>query len=88
MKERCALKYPPKKRINLEDGLLNVIQSAYYNKSDKKNHSTINDVNVQIEIRHYLETQNMFDDYSLNPKMMVLAPRAFWGELYTLVSNN
>lgn len=78
LKERSALKYPQKEELDFRDGILSVIKSAYYCKSDKKMHCFINDVIAQIEIRHYLETKFMFDEFSLNPKVMVLTPKAFF----------
>ena len=76
LQERSALKYP--REINLKAGILTVIKSAYYSKTDKKIHCFIDDVNVQIELRHLLEEKNKFDEYSLNPKVMILPPKAFF----------
>ena len=77
LKERSTLKYSINE-LDLKEGILNVIKSAYYCKTDKKIHCFINDVIAQIEIRHYLETRFMFDEFSLNPKVMILTPKAFF----------
>jgi len=76
LKERSALKYPEDKP-DFSGGILSLIKSAYYNKVDKKIHCFINDVNAQIELRHLLEERDCFDEYSLNPRVMVLTPNAF-----------
>ncbi len=76
LQERSALKYP--RKIDLKEGILTVVKSAYYCKTDKKIHCFINDVNAQIELRHLLEEMNKFDEYSLNPKVMILTPKAFF----------
>lgn len=67
-KERKELKYPYNEfdwRTALETAILN----AKYDSENRKIKMVIQDVNVMIELRHYIEEKGWYDEVSLNTKL-------------------
>lgn len=68
LKERKELKYPHDE-FDWKNALETAILEAKYDKENRKVRMIIQDVNVMIELRHYIEEKGWYDEVSLNKKM-------------------
>ena len=67
LKERKQLKYPYD--YDWQVSFAGLVEFAVFNKDTMMIQMVIEDVNLLKEIRHFLTTNNMFDEYQLNPKL-------------------
>jgi len=68
LKERKELKYPHDE-FDWKHALETAILEAKYDEENRKVRMIIQDVNVMIELRHYIEEKGWYDEVSLNKKM-------------------
>lgn len=69
LREREALKWPPKEEGKWKDRFLECLKFAHYDEKSDAVKFPVPDVNLIKEIRNYLEMAGLFDDYQLNPKV-------------------
>ena len=70
LKERKELKYPRGERFKWQEAFAESIKTAKYDEDNHRVKTIIQDVNVLIEIRHYIEISNWYDEPTLNRKML------------------
>ncbi len=76
LKEKKELKYPYK-NFKWEEVIISSLRNAKYDEDSRKIKLIIQDINVQNELRHFLEENGWYDEYSLNRKMSVIPLPAF-----------
>lgn len=69
LREREALKWPPKEEGRWKERFLDCLKFAHYDEKSGAVKIPVPDVNLIKEIRNYLEIAGLFDDYQLNPKV-------------------
>lgn len=69
LREREALKWPPKEEGKWKDRFLECLKFARYDEKSDAVKIPVPDVNVIKEIRNFIETAGLIDDYQLNPKV-------------------
>ncbi len=69
LREREALKWPPKEEGKWKEKFLECLKHARYDENSGAVKIPVPDVNVIKEIRNFLEEAGLFDDYQLNPKV-------------------
>lgn len=86
LKERKELKYP----INREywrDAFAETVKYAKYDEEKKRIIIPIEDTNVRIEVRHFIDQMRWFDEYQLNRKLLTL-PMGCFLELCTRLNED
>ncbi len=76
LKERKELKYP-RQNFDWKKGLVESLKNAAYDKTTHSVKMIIQDVNVQIEFRNFVEMNGWYDEYSLNKKLSVIPIAGF-----------
>ena len=70
LRERRELKYSTDKKSNWwKDEFLKRVRYSKYDKETRIIKMSIPDIEVMIELRHFVEGLYLFDDYQLNPKV-------------------
>jgi len=69
LSERKELKYP-NNNLKWKEVFIKAIPNAKYDDHNKRIKLIIQDINVMIEIRHYLETIGWYDEYQSNKKIL------------------
>ena len=69
LREREALKWPPKEKGKWKDKFLDCLKHAHYDEKSDAVKILVPDVNVIKEVRNFIETAGLIDDYQLNPKV-------------------
>ena len=69
LREREALKWPPKEEGRWKERFLDCLKFAHCDEKSGAVKIPVPDVNLIKEIRNYLEIAGLFDDYQLNPKV-------------------
>lgn len=70
LKQKSALRYPSIiDNLDWQREFVQCIKDAKYDDVSKLVKVCVRDVNVLIEIRHFLEEQGGYDEYQLNPKL-------------------
>jgi len=68
LKVRKELKFPHE-GFDWKKSFIELIKNADYNKETRTIKMLITDVNVMSELRYYMECNNWYDEYSLNPRL-------------------
>lgn len=69
LKERKQLKYPHE-GFNWKNAFINILPNAKYDQNDHLLKIIIEDINVMLEVRHYIEINGWYDECSLNRKLL------------------
>ncbi len=77
LKERYGLKYRVNKDFAWKDEIVESLKNAKYDEYTHNVKLLIQDVNVQLELRNYIEENGWYDEYSLNRKMSVIPLSGF-----------
>lgn len=83
LKVRMELKYPSKVN-SWKHEFINLIKNAKYDEIDCHVKIMIPDVNVLNEVKHYLEQLGLFDDVTLNQKLLNLPVYCFLDVVFDL----
>jgi len=76
LKERMELKYPYA-RSQWKEIFASELKKAKYDKNDHHVKFIVQDINVLNEVRHYVEINGWYDEYSLNRKLLNLPLSCF-----------
>lgn len=76
LKERKSIKYP-NTSVDWKEALTNGVKSAKYDADTHCVKILIQETDVMAEVRHRLETKGLFDEYSLNKKLLVIKTDIF-----------
>ena len=76
LKVRMELKYPSKEK-SWKREFISLIQKAKYDEEDCHVKVMIPDVNVLNEVKHYIEQLGLYDDVTLNKKLLNLPIQCF-----------
>ena len=69
LRERDALKWPPKEEGRWKERFLDCLKFAHYDEKSGAVKIPVPDVNVIKEVRNFIEAAGLIDDYQLNPKV-------------------
>lgn len=69
LKERKELKYPYD-GFDWKQSFAEAAENARYDENDKRVKFIIQDINVQNELRYFMESHGWYDNYSLNKKLI------------------
>ena len=75
LKIKKQLRYP--KEYNWKKALISRLPTVVYSKNDTMVSLMVNDPNLHIEVKHFLESKGYFYDYNLNPKNLTMDTCAF-----------
>ena len=67
LKQKSQLQYP--ESISWKESFATYIQNARYDEVKRLVKVTIPEINIMIELRHFLEEHGWYDEYQLNPKL-------------------
>ena len=87
LKVRMELKYPSKEK-SWKREFISLIQKAKYDKEDCHVKVMIPDVNVLNEVKHYIEQLGLFDDVTLNHKLLNLPIYCFIDVVFALTESD
>lgn len=76
LKEKKELKYP-QPDFSWKEAFVSNIPDAKYDEDSKRVKMVIQDVNVLIEVRHFLEDLGWYDEYQLNKKILQVPLNCF-----------
>ncbi len=69
LREREALKWPSKEEGKWKENFLECLKFARYDEKSDAVKIPVPDVNLLKEVRNFIETAGLIDDYQLNPKV-------------------
>ncbi|MBE6037680.1 MAG: hypothetical protein E7218_00545 [Anaerofustis stercorihominis] len=69
LKVRKELQYP-REGFEWKEAFVQYIENAHYDEQTRRVSVIIPDINVHTELRYFMECNGLFDDYSLNPKLL------------------
>lgn len=70
LKQKDYLLNPPAKTFNIKESFIKLLETGRIVDGEEKIEMYVKDVNLMMELRHFLEDHNCYDDYTLNPKIL------------------